>query len=104
MGGTEAGRGRRRRSRAQWQAVIARFAESGLGVESFCRQEDISESSFYRWRGLLADEGRCVTQGNTRADEAAGFIDAGLLKPRACGGFEIRLELGEGVVLHLSRR
>jgi hypothetical protein len=90
MGGTEEGRGRRRRSRAQWQVVIARFAESGLGVESFCRQEDISESSFYRWRGL-------------RADEAAGFIDAGLFKPRACGGFEIRLELGEGVVLHLSR-
>ena len=29
----------RRRSRQEWETVIVRFAESGLGVEAFCARE-----------------------------------------------------------------
>ena len=56
---------RRRRSRAQWGSVFARFEASGLGVEAFCDREGVSDSSFRRWRGLLAA---------SRARDSYGFL------------------------------
>jgi hypothetical protein len=92
---------RRRRSRAQWRSVFARFEASGLGVEAFCDREGVSVSSFRRWRGLLAPEA-----SNFKSEAApgrAGFVDAGLLGVGSGGRLELRLELGDGVVLHLTR-
>jgi transposase len=46
-----AGRRRRRRwSEAQKALYLARFAKSGLSVEAFLRETDISRSTFARWR------------------------------------------------------
>ena len=89
-----------RRSRQEWQAVIARFAESGLGVEPFCAREGLSESTFRRWRSLL---GEPSTQPAAPAMERIGFVDAGTLKLGGMGRLELRLDLGDGVILHLSR-
>ena len=63
----------RRRSRQEWQAVIARFAESGLGVEPFCTREGLSESTFRRWRSAL---GEPTTQPAAPVMEPTGFVDA----------------------------
>ena len=90
----------RRRSHQEWQAVIARFAESGLGVEPFCAREGLSESTFRRWRSLL---GEPSTQCAAPAMERIGFVDAGTLKLGGTGRLELRLDLGDGVILHLSR-
>ena len=90
----------RRRGRQEWQAVIARFAESGLGVEPFCAREGLSESTFRRWRSLL---GEPSTQPAAPATEPTGFVDAGTLKLGGTGRLELRLDLGDGVILHLSR-
>ena len=90
----------RRRSRQEWQAVIARFAESGLGVEAFCAREGLSESTFRRWRSLL---GEPSTQPAAPVMEPTGFVDAGTLKLGGTGRLELRLDLGDGVILHLSR-
>lgn len=43
-----------RRSRQEWRSLLARFDDSGLGVEAFWRREGISAASLYRWRGLLS--------------------------------------------------
>lgn len=95
----------RRRSRQEWQAVLSRFAGSGLGVEPFCLQEGLSASAFRRWRRRLGDEasspGRTVAQ---QVPEPTGFVDAGTLKLGGSGRLELRLDLGDGVILHLSRR
>ncbi len=94
----------RRRSRQEWQTVFARFAESGLGVEPFCVREGLSESTFRRWRGVLGDEALpagCPTA--QQVPEPTGFVDAGTLKLGGTGRFELRLDLGDGVTLHLSR-
>ena len=90
----------RRRGRQEWETVIARFAESGLGVEPFCAREGLSESTFRRWRSLL---GEPSTQCAAPAMERIGFVDAGTLKLGGTGRLELRLDLGEGVILHLSR-
>ena len=90
----------RRRGRQEWETVIARFAESGLGVEAFCTREGLSESTFRRWRSLL---GEPSTQCAAPAMERIGFVDAGTLKLCGTGRLELRLDLGDGVILHLSR-
>lgn len=94
----------RRRSRQEWQSVFVRFAESGLGVEPFCVREGLSESTFRRWRSVLDDEASAaVRSGAQRALEPASFVDAGTVKLGGTGRLELRLDLGDGVILHLSR-
>ena len=90
----------RRRSREEWQSVFARFGASGLGVEPFCEREGLSESSFRRWRSLLAPEAQRPKV--EAVPERVGFVDAGVLGGGG-GRLDIRLELGDGVVLHLKR-
>ena len=91
---------RQRRSREQWQVLLARFGTAGMSVASFCARESISEASFYRWRGLLPSPGA----GHPVAQSAGAFVDLG---PVASGQrearLEVRLDLGGGVVLHLVR-
>ena len=91
----------KRRSRQEWQAVLDRFAASDLGVEAFCEREGVSQSSFGRWRSLLADE--CSAVGKAASVEGAGFVDAGLIGLGGSGRIEIKLDLGGGMVLHLVR-
>jgi transposase-like protein len=42
-----------RRSEKQWIEILKRFESSGLGSKEFCRREDVSPSSFQRWRRRL---------------------------------------------------
>ena len=89
-----------RRSREVWREVLTRFAASGLEVEAFCAQEKLSVSSLRRWRSLLAAEAP-RTAALPPPGEPSGFVDAGLLGGQ--GRLELRLDLGGGVILHLSR-
>ena len=94
----------RRRSREEWQATFARFAASGLGIEPFCLREGLSVSSFQRWRSLLGSQTPPAAHpGSGQASELTGFVDAGTLKLGGTGRLELRLDLGDGVILHLSR-
>ena len=89
-----------RRSREAWREVLTRFAASGLEVEAFCAHEGLSVSSFRRWRNLLAAEVPRAAD-LPPPGEPSGFVDAGLLGGQ--GRLELRLDLGGGVILHLSR-
>ena len=46
---------RKRRSRAEWQALIEDQARSGLGVTEFCKRHDLIAKYFYRKRRQLCD-------------------------------------------------
>jgi hypothetical protein len=74
-----------------------------LSVEAFCRREAISAASFYRWRGLLSDKGTRGDGGNH--DTAPAFVDLGLLKSgtSARSRIDLKLDLGDGLILHLVR-
>jgi transposase-like protein len=89
-----------RRSERERQAVMSRFERSGLGVEAFCQREGISAASFYRWRRML---GKALAgSAIARQDTVPALVDLGAL--RAGGrGLEVKLELGDGLVLHLVR-
>lgn len=61
-----------RRSRHEWQTLLAKLDDSGLGVDAFCRREGISAASLYRWRNLLSDGGEAAVSVSHRA---AAFVD-----------------------------
>jgi len=41
---------RKRRSQAEWQAIIQRQHDSGLSVITFCQQQDLCSKTFYKHR------------------------------------------------------
>ena len=98
------GKRRARRSRTQWQSLIERAAQSPRSIETFCRAEDVSTASFYRWRRRLgaAPPGRAVAEDTA---EDSTFLELGVLGGEAAGPapWDIELELGAGMVLRLRR-
>jgi hypothetical protein len=53
---------------AFWRGVVRRQDGSGLSVGEFCRREDLSPSSFYRWRRRL---------GPDLAERSGAFVSLG---------------------------
>jgi transposase-like protein len=94
---------RARRNEAQWRSLLARHQTSGLSGKAVCRGEGISEASFYRWRHLLKDGG---DDGDAVVGKRApAFVDLGTLSSADArqGRIEIKLDLGDDLVLHLVR-
>lgn len=96
----------RRRSVESWRELVARQVRSGLSVQAFCRQERLNTWTFYGWRSRLG--GRKATAetaavgGSAESQPRAGFIDLGALGSSS-SRYEIRLDLGGGVVLQVVR-
>jgi hypothetical protein len=100
--------GRERRSESAWREIVERQAESGLAVQAFCEREGIKSASLYGWRSRLRGD----VQNNSvprrasrtqRPEKPVGdFIDLGALSSGR-SRFEVRLDLGGGVLLHLVR-
>ena len=87
---------KRRRLGAQaWGEMVARFTSSGLSAEVFSQRERVSLASLKRWQQELGRE-------ESVAGGPGGFLELGSL--RSSGSrFEVRLDLGDGVLLTLSR-
>lgn len=108
---------RRRLSEAQWRDLLDRFEPEGETVAAFCAREGVCAASFYRWRARLtgpaAGASRAGRKPGTSAvlpRRAGGFVDLGSLAPaasaepaRVAAGLLLRLDLGGGVVLQISR-
>lgn len=96
----------RRRTSAAWRALVSGHAGSGLTVAAYCARERICQASFYRWRLLLgdasADRSQASRSSPVRAAPEARFVDLGPLRPSGTR-LELRLDLGDGLVLQISR-
>jgi putative transposase len=96
---------RQRQDASAWREILSRYAQSGLTVEAFCRGEGIGVWSLYRWRSRLGATARGTEVADVRPERdtpSAGFIDLGALGSSR-SRFEVRLDLGGGVLLHLVR-
>jgi hypothetical protein len=94
-----------RRGAAVWRQLFSRQSSCGLSVPEFCKLEGINASLFRRWRSTLegSEADRRVTTAAAPAVESSmPFIDLGDLRS---GGprFEVRLDLGSGVILSIAR-
>lgn len=105
---------RRRLGSEAWQELFRRHADSGEPIGTFCRREGVSPHSYRRWKQRLggqASMARPIKQGATlklersNAMTAAPFVDLGAIgAPAPAGGrLEVRLDLGDGLTLHLVR-
>jgi hypothetical protein len=95
-----------RRSRREWESLIARAERSALSVSAFCAAQGISTASFYLWRKRLAGEvlrGQPVPAGTRFLDLGELEVDPGEAGDHA-GDWDVELALGDGVVLRLRRR
>lgn len=89
-----------------WRERVAKFANSGMTVRAFCAQEGIGIWSFNRWRSRLAGVDAAQSSAKRNGATPAGsFVDLGTLSERRSPSqrFELRLDLGGGVTLHLVR-
>jgi putative transposase len=100
---------RQRRSESAWREIVERQGQSGLTVPEFCEREGIKAASLYGWRSRLREESQSApappaVPKRPKPSEvpASGFIDLGSLGTSS-SRFEVRLELGGGVLLHLVR-
>jgi hypothetical protein len=84
--------GRRvRRTDKQWNAILRRFAASGLSIREFCRREGVSLSSLQRRRHLA------------RSPAATGFVElVPASSPPVSGStWSLELTLPSGVCVRL---
>ncbi len=89
----------KRRTREAWPAVIDGFSGSGLSIDAYCRRIWICRASFLCWRGTFLSGTSSVSPA---APALQSFIDLGPLRlPSA--RMELRLELGDGLVLTIMR-
>jgi hypothetical protein len=108
---------RRHLSVEQWRELLARFEPEIETVAEFCRREGVCTASFYGWRSRLAGQNSEASHTERKARAArplngrtGGFVDLGPLTPTASpalaeisAGLLLRLDLGGGVVLQISR-
>lgn len=94
-----------RRDRSEWQSLLSGFEPSALSVEAYCRRESISAASFYRWRGILGGKLSRCPESALAHDATPAFVDIGTLGavPAHRRRLDLKLDLGEGLVLHLVR-
>lgn len=96
------------RSAQQWQAIMQAQQTSGLSQESFCRGQGLSTTSFAKWRKRFRDEGSSLAIAKVIRSEfvelpRAQRAEEPGLQVSAQAGIKLRLDLGAGIVLELTR-
>jgi hypothetical protein len=97
------------RSSEQWQSLIAQFEQSNQTPTEFMTLHGLTHSSFYKWRKRFGDENLNFTTqapcaSTSQAPLPSPFIHLGDV-PMAptTSSLNIRLDLGCGLVLHITR-
>lgn len=92
--------------RAQWRAVLAEAAASGLSIRQFCERNSLSEGFFYDWRHRLELEDRAESLKRSGTKPEARFAlvrtEPGSASAQASSG-EIELVLDRGWLLRIRR-
>jgi len=84
---------RTRRSREEWIEIQTHYRQSNQSQSEYCRQHQLSLATFSKWRRRLNEE--------SSADFVAVVPETN--EVTSTGSFNVRLELGDGLVLELSK-
>jgi transposase-like protein len=91
--------GRRRRSRAEAERLVAEYEASGLSRVEFCRSQGLSPATLARYRKRQAqggpESGNCwvAVEVSAARPASSGKADSGLAVALPCGR---RIEVGRG--------
>jgi len=83
-----------RRSRADWEHLLAQYEASGLKQRVFCEQHGLGYSTFCYWRKQLC-------QSASMGSHSGHLIELPTL-PVEHPDWRVELDLGQGVVLRLK--
>ena len=86
----------KRRTTAQWQALLTDQAQSGLSVRAFCAKRGIGYSTFSKWKARLADHPGGVTQ-------PTHFVEVSPTEVLPTTHWDLELTLGTDLILRLAR-
>ncbi len=93
MSGLNGSAGSRRapvvRSADEWSGIMADFERSGLSQREFCESRGLSSKTFSNWRCRLRP-----------GCGKGSFVE---LAPPVSSGWDVELDLGDGVVLRVRR-
>ena len=78
------------RSAVEWSGIIARYRQSGLGMQAFCEQEGLTPRTFEEWY-------RRVRRSETNKGR---FVEVKAERPSA-GPWAVEIELPNGVRLRV---
>ncbi len=92
-----------RRSPDQWRALIEAQARSGLSQAAFCEREGLCAGSFWNWRRRLQDSVAEGAPDSIAQSRPPTFVEIGTTSRPLEAGWKVRLDLGAGIVLELSR-
>lgn len=84
------------RTTDQWREIISEYGASGLSQTQFCKQRNLSKSSFYQWLK------KCSDDSNHQAIEKAApaFMEIQQTQPSKIT-WAIELEFASGMVLRI---
>lgn len=94
-----------------WRRQVRQWQRSGLSIRVFCRQERLSEPSFYGWRRVLAERDRQRAKvktknslgGADRGGRVGLFVPVHLLdEPAAAGVAPVEVVCRGGRVVRVS--
>jgi putative transposase len=98
--------GPRKRSVAEWRALVRAYAQRSGTAPEFCREHGVAVSTLDWWRRRLQKEPGSVGPGRRRraaTTQPVSFIELPAVSSAARTQWDIELELGEGMVLRLRR-
>ena len=84
----------RKRSRAEWEDLMARYEASNVTQREFCTQHGLAYSSFCYWRNQL----RAAVSVETREP---ALVELPMGDSSATRSWRVELDLGQGVVLRV---
>lgn len=88
------------RSVDQWRALLQAQQASGLSQESYCKAEGVSSTAFAKWRKRFRDDRSSSAIVKAAPPE---FVELPRTQRALEAGVRLRLELGSGIVLELTR-
>ncbi len=88
-----------RRSREEWIAILEQYHQSGSSQSAFCREHDLSLTTFNKWVHRLEAKLATVSEPAFVAVTADQTVDA---QPQS-SKLHVRLTLSNGAVLELQQ-
>lgn len=90
----------------RWRERFERFHAGSLDVQTFCTAEEISRSTFYRWKAQLIGSGNGSVQPKSTSKPqnapAANLLPNPVFVPISVKAGPIEIELPNGAVVRLA--
>ena len=87
---------RPRKTKSQWQAIMAGFHQSNLSARAYCQEQGVAYGTFAKWRQRLATPDHPENRSNL-----IELISPAPVAQARPDHWQVELELGNGMTLRV---